>query len=65
MQDWIIGGHKCEAYRRNDVKVGAIRTQQILLIEDIVPDYDREKSEWKIVSRIDVPFIDWATLRYV
>ena len=38
MQDWIIGGHKCEAYRSNDVKVGAIRTQQILLIEDIVPD---------------------------
>ena len=60
MQDWIIGSHKCEAYRSNDVKVGAIRTQQILLIEDIVPDYDREKSEWKIVSRIDVPFIDWA-----
>ena len=51
MQDWIIGGHKCEAYRRNDVKVGAIRTQQILLIEDIVPDYDREKFEWKIVSQ--------------
>jgi hypothetical protein len=41
MQDWIIGGHKCEAYRRNDVKVGAIRTQKILFIDDIVPDYDR------------------------
>lgn len=44
---------KCEAFRRNDVKVGAIRTQQILLIEDIVPDKPPSATNANTISNGD------------